>query len=141
MPLQFAIAERHPVIKVGPGSREYFLVTKESAETHEEGCYALFNDEGEQVSHWDSLHKKVYPVKSSTRFEVKDSMKQTLVEGDYVGYNNSGGMSPIVVGKVVGFTDKQVRVMAMSTNKMNSSKLMYENCLIRLPESFWHGTL
>jgi hypothetical protein len=141
MPLQYAIEEKHPTIKHGPGSREYFIVSHEIAETNDNGCYALFNDEGEQVSHWSSLHRKQYPQKPSTRSFVKDSMKQTVVEGDYVGYNNSGGMSPIVVGKVVGFTNKQVRVLRMGMNAIDSPTLMYESSLIKLPESFWHGTL
>lgn len=141
MPLQYSIEEPHPTIKTGPGSREYFIVAKEVAETHDRGCYALFNDEGEKVSPWSLISKKMYPMKASTRTSVKDAIQQTITEGDYVGYNNSGGMSSISIGKVVGFTDKQVRVVAMSTYPSGSAKLMYENCLIRLPESFWTGML
>jgi len=141
MPLQYSIQEPHPTIKHGPGSSEFFLVPQDIAETHDKGCFALFNDEGEQVSPWCLIDRKIDPEKASTRTSVKDAIMQTLVEGDYVGYNSSGGTSAISIGRVTGFTNKQVRVLAMSTYPITSSKLMYENSLIKLPESFWTGSL
>lgn len=141
MPKQYAIGEKNPAIKAGPGSVEYFIVGQEIAETHEEGFYALFNDEGEKVSPWCRLNRKLYPDKPSTRKNVKDAIMQTLVEGDYVAYNNEGGVSPMRIGQVTGFTNKQVRVLPMNTYSSAASKLMYESALIKLPESFWHGTI
>jgi hypothetical protein len=141
MPLQYSIQEKHPTIKHGPGSVEYVPVPREVAETHDEGCFALFNDEGEKVSNWCLISRKIYPDKASTRTNVKDAIMQPLTEGDYVAYNNSGGISPMSIGKVTGFTNKQVRVLPMNTNRTASSKLMYESAVIKLPESFWHGTV
>lgn len=141
MPLQYAIGEKHPEIKTGPGSVEYFLVEPEVAETHDEGFYALFNDEGEKVSPWCRINRQLYPEKPSTRKDVKDAIMQTLTEGDYVAYNSEGGVSSMRIGRVTGFTNKQVRVLPMSTYASASSKLMYESAVIKLPESFWHGTL
>lgn len=139
MPIQYSIQEKNPEIKNGPV--EYYIVPEEIAATHDNGCYALFNEDGEKASPWCSLHRKIYPDKSSTRSSVKDSIMQTVVEGDYVGYNNSGGTSPISVGQVTGFTNKQVRVLAMGTNRLTGTKLMYESSIIKLPESLWTGTL
>lgn len=141
MPVQYSIMESNPDIKNGPGSVEFHIVPEEIAITHDRGCYALFNDDGEKVSNWCLLGRKVSPEKPSTRASVKDSIQQTVVVGDYVGYNNSGGTSPISVGKITGFTNKQVRVLSMSTRHVGSSRLMYESSVIKLPESLWTGTL
>lgn len=141
MPKQYAIEEKNPEIRSGPGSVEYFMVEREVAETHDDGCYALFNDEGEKVSPWCRLNRKLYPEKASTRKSVKDAIMQTLTEGDYVAYNSEGGVSPMRIGLVSGFTNKQVRVLPMNTYSSASSKLLYETALVKLPESFWYGTL
>lgn len=138
MPLQYSIEEQNPAVKYHP---EYYIVPQEVAETNEHGCYALFNNDGEKVSPWCLINRKVITEKASTRNSVKDAIEQTVTVGDYVGYNNSGGNSPISIGRVVGFTNKQVRVLAMSTYHSAYSKLMYESSLIKLPEEFWTGAL
>lgn len=141
MPLQYAIAEKHPEVKSGPGSVEYFVVDKEIAETHEEGHYALFNDDLEQVSVWCRLNRRISPDKASTRQSVKDAIMQTVVVGDYVAFNKEGGVSPMRIGQVTGFTNKQVRVLKMGTYPYTNSILMYESAIVKLPESLWNRTI
>lgn len=141
MPIQYAVQESVPEIPAGPGSVAYHIVPLEVAETHEYGCYALFNDDGEQVSPWCILVQKgLDNIRPDKRESAKDRVMQTITVGDYVAYSD-GGNSPMSIGKVIGFTNKQVRILPMSMYPHSSGRLMYESSVIRLPEPFWHGTV
>lgn len=140
MPLLYAVAEKHPTISHGPGSYEYFEVPIEVAETHGGGCYALHNEDRERVSQWSPLNVDLEKIKPSTRSGVKDSINQVLSEGDFVGYGDSV-TSPMTIAKVLGFTNKQVRLLPMGSSRASSARLMYEHSLIRLPEMLWTGSL
>lgn len=140
MPLQYSIRQDHPTIKHGPGSSEYFTTSLEVAESHDEGHYALCNDEGEKVSAWSPLLRDQEKVKPSARSDVRDCIHQPLYVGDYVAYGDSA-ISPMTIAKILTFTNKQVRVQPMGNKSYRSSRLMYESSLIRLPESFWTGSL
>jgi hypothetical protein len=141
MPLQYSIKDKHPTITSGPDSVVYLPAPKEVAESHEDGCYALSNMDGERVSPWAYINIITEPEKRSFRTEVKDALKHPLSIGDYVGYNANNVNSPITIGKVLGFTNKQVRVMKIDSYKRQYSELRYESSLIRLPEEYWTGTL
>ena len=139
MPLRYAVEERHPTIKTGPHSREYIPVTREVAESYERGCYALFNEEGEQCSPWAILQQRPLPPKPNPRTEkVKDAIMQTLSIGDYVAFNSSTAAGALNIGKIVAFTPKQVRVLRLCMSA-GSEKYIPEQGLIRLPESLWLG--
>lgn len=137
MPLQYSVKENHPEIKTGPNAALYIPVPKEIAETHENGHYALFNDEGEKVSNWCLLQRKIGDFKPGLRNEAKDGIKQTIKVGDYVAHGDGFMSDPLQIGKVIGFTPKSVRVLSMGSYPIASAKLYSDWSLIRLPETLW----
>jgi hypothetical protein len=125
MTLQYAIEEIVPLPTTPPGNIHrwnselvYHPVTKEVAETHENGAFSLVNYHGVQVTPWrlmndrkaEKVAKAVKAAKSSAP-PHKDILGEELAVGDYVVITQME-TADLYIGKVLAFTEKKVRVIS-----------------------------
>lgn len=126
MPLKYAVQEIVPVRDLLPGEEieswnsetVYHPVPQDVAETDEEnGFFCLVNNKGEEVSRWIPLNRftketieELKIMRPSKGKPQKDIMGEELAIGDFVALANNDN-AELIVGKVVAFTDKKVRVL------------------------------
>lgn len=126
MPLKYTVREIVPNRDLHPGeemdtynsSSVFHPVPQDVAETDEEnGFFCLVNNKGDEVSPWIPLNRaltkrtvEALRTMKSKGKPQKDIMGEELAIGDFVALSNSDN-AELVVGKVVAFTDKKVRVL------------------------------
>jgi hypothetical protein len=124
MPLQYAIKEVIPEDGVSLEDADkwnsttvFHPVSEDVAATNEEdGFFCLVNNLGEEVSVWIPLNNwtkrtlESLPTVKSKGGPHKDIMGEELAIGDFVALTGVE-TADLVVGKVVAFTDKKVRVL------------------------------
>jgi hypothetical protein len=127
MPFQYAIEEivprpTTPLDNINRWNSDlvYHPVSKEVAETNENGLFSLITHNGDQVGNWiffnNALTKKtqksIDSVKNSSA-PHKDIMGVELAVGDYVAMTHME-TADLHVGKVLAFTEKKVRILSYS---------------------------
>lgn len=146
MPLKYALEEFIPPPHLPSGVEPnrwnseiiYHQVSQEIAENDEErGVFCLMNTEGEQLTCWTPLSLKwveqTMRTVKSTGTPQKDLLGELLTVGDYVALPNSS--SELLIGKVIGFTDKKVRVLAYDHIRSFGSianSLRFPNAIIKI---------
>lgn len=146
MPLKYAIEGYLPKANT-PSGKElsrwnsdivYQQVPQEVAENDEErGVFCLVNNEGEQITYWTPLSTKwvenAMRTVKSMGVPQKDLLGELLSVGDYVALPSSA--SELLIGRVIGFTEKKVRVLAydhMRSFGSITNSLRFPNAIIKI---------
>jgi hypothetical protein len=119
MPYLYAIAETLYEDGIPPEEgdwKDYHLVyhpvTEEIAEVHEEGCFKLVNNAGQDMTRWSWFYPELRAAdttKVGTGKPLKDAIGTDLVAGDFVMVSR-GKSTTLKIQEVVGFTPQKIRV-------------------------------
>lgn len=120
MPFIYAIEELHPYTAIGNWQSSqppvFTPVTKEVAETSENGVFALTRNSGEQITGWMDINGNQARLIEEEMRKVKslpvthqDALCEELAIGDYVTV--SPNPAEVSIGRVLGFTKRQVRIL------------------------------
>lgn len=103
---------------------EYHPVTKEMAETHEDGCYKLVSNYGQDVIAWHHFFPELRvddTTKVGTGKPLCDAIGIELAGGDFVMVSDSKSAT-MEIAEVVNFTPQKIRVRTVGGFGMGSTK-------------------
>lgn len=105
-------------------STKFHIVTKDIAETHEDGAWKLESIDGVSMTRWTRFHNE-HRQNDTTKVKVgtplRDVTGELLAIGDYVMVSDSMSASLGLV-EVIGFTPKKVRVRSINSWGSGSAK-------------------
>jgi hypothetical protein len=95
-----------------PIKTEYHLVPKDVAEVHEDGCYKLVSNYGQDATSWNHFWPETRALdttKIGTGKPLCDAIGNELAGGDFVMISAST-TATMQIAEVVNFTPKKIRV-------------------------------
>lgn len=102
-------------------NREYIPASKEVAEAHDNGVFALVDNNGNRIHFWTKINNpetkeiqktvdKTIRRKRDASIVHKDCQDNVLEIGDYVEYDPTLGYNA-VIAQIIGFTRKKVHLL------------------------------
>lgn len=103
-------------------NREYIPASKEVAEAHINGVFALVDNNGDRIHFWTKINSaetkeiqkavdKAIRRKRDASIVHEDCQSDVLEIGEYVKYDPSLGYNDAVIAQVIGFTRKRVKLL------------------------------
>jgi hypothetical protein len=142
MSIRYAVSQWSPALSDDENwhksKRTFLPSTKEVAESHEDGVFAIFTNKGDRVTIWMQLNgfqskqvQEALQEATNLHFAHKDILGEELAIGDYVTIPpNPAEMS---IAKIYGFNESQVRLIVYGRSYGVTTK--YPSGLVKIQPS------
>lgn len=116
---------------------EYIPVSQEVAEVHDDGCYKLISNAGQEMTSWMNFfmtYREADTTRIGTGKPLKDAIGLELAGGDFVMVSD-GKYTTLKIQEVVNFTPKKIRVRSVNGFGMGNPK--YPSDLVKIDKSLF----